>query len=1216
MTTNAEPDRDAFEASSESRTGSQGPAPAPPQRKCRRRRWWIRFPLGILVLLIILVALAPYLASTATGSRLILSLVNDQIQGRVGVEELSLSWRGPTKLSGLTVVDPAGREVLTVDQAAWPGGVWTALRSREQLGNISVDSPRAVLHIDEHNQISLVQAFSLRKQAVSAEPVVLPPLTGRVSLNKGSIRMVLSDGRTYDVPQLDAKCDVDALRDLKGTVQVTLADASTVAVDAAIRQFTTSGRPDLSRASGQVNVTTSGEVDIASLTQFVLNQVSAAGKGNLDARLTFQPGETLLVVKSRVTGVQIARAGTAEVNPTDLAIEGQTRLTSKTMSAEVSLTGQAGSAQVRMAYSPSGQSVQTSPQQLLSAVVTGNEIAMPDFSIDARSDVDLATLAQAVPALLHIRPGVRITSGRLGIENLSIRGGAQPVLNGSIRLAELTAVDSGRTSRWEPIAAEFDVSLEADQGLKIHRAKVESGFARVVARGTASEFQAELRADLARLSQQLGQVVDIGMKAPAGLITGTLAVKRAGDDRIDVTCDLVASDLRHQTEKGQMDVAKAALRQAGYLSLAGGKVTKFAASSFAADIDGHVVASGSGWFDVEYGTYSVETNVESLDLAYLGSKAAGYGVKDLDRYAGTAVFRTKIDRALAGGPVVSGGQATFRNSTVDGEPLAKQDVVLGWSNARWSPALGTLSIETAELNSDVAQATARQVHWKVREGVALDGQVEATADIARCLAAAGRIGQWKAPPQIAGRLVLAGTCASAAGTITASGNCGIDSLEIGTGKQAVRENRAELAYDAVVNTQEQSITLKRSQLSSQLLSAKMAGTIDRYSTECLLSLSGSYEGSWDSITALIHELAPTTRDVLSFAGTTAGAFTVTGPAHQPEIRPVYRGVATGLDVGWTSVTAYGVTLGKAQLSPALRDGELTIPVTAITATVGQVRLGGVIDLRTPDPMFRLPGRVLVVEGAQITPEIGKHVLSRINPIFAFMTRAEGTVSLATQDVLIPLSEQITKSGSAKGRLDMKDFKVQFGGPMALLLELGALSKQNMLTVTMDGADFALRDGRISYDNFTMVFPENFDLRFSGSVGLDETVDLIVSVPIRAGLLEKFGVRGPVMEYARLLEGARVAVPISGNRLLPKVDLARVDIKPLVERATRSAAAGQAAGLIDALRKSKQDSAGKGPTDRSPSTQPPGKPLEDATKRLLDGLLKDREKDRRAAPKKR
>jgi len=47
------------------------------------------------------------------------------------------------------------------------------------------------------------------------------------------------------------------------------------------------------------------------------------------------------------------------------------------------------------------------------------------------------------------------------------------------------------------------------------------------------------------------------------MIAGTLRVKRAGDDRVDVACDLVASDLRYRTERGQLDAAKAALKSTG-----------------------------------------------------------------------------------------------------------------------------------------------------------------------------------------------------------------------------------------------------------------------------------------------------------------------------------------------------------------------------------------------------------------------------------------------------------------------------------------------------------------------------------------------------------------------------------------------------------------------------------------------------------------------------
>jgi len=39
------------------------------------------------------------------------------------------------------------------------------------------------------------------------------------------------------------------------------------------------------------------------------------------------------------------------------------------------------------------------------------------------------------------------------------------------------------------------VSLQAGQGVKINRTEVESGFARIIATGTASELSADLTAD-------------------------------------------------------------------------------------------------------------------------------------------------------------------------------------------------------------------------------------------------------------------------------------------------------------------------------------------------------------------------------------------------------------------------------------------------------------------------------------------------------------------------------------------------------------------------------------------------------------------------------------------------------------------------------------------------------------------------------------------------
>jgi hypothetical protein len=50
------------------------------------------------------------------------------------------------------------------------------------------------------------------------------------------------------------------------------------------------------------------------------------------------------------------------------------------------------------------------------------------------------------------------------------------------------------------------------------------------------------------------------------------------------------------------------------------------------------------------------------------------------------------------------------------------------------------------------------------------------------------------------------------------------------------------------------------------------------------------------------------------------------------------------------------------------------------------------------------------------------------------------------------------------------------------------------------------------------------------------------------MLERFGAKGPVVDYARVLAGMRVEIPVTGTRLEPRLDLANVDVGPLIEYA--------------------------------------------------------------------
>ncbi|NLX13554.1 MAG: hypothetical protein GXY44_07875 [Phycisphaerales bacterium] len=467
---------------------------------------------------------------------------------------------------------------------------------------------------------------------------------------------------------------------------------------------------------------------------------------------------------------------------------------------------------------------------------------------------------------------------------------------------------------------------------------------------------------------------------------------------------------------------------------------------------------------------------------------------------------------------------------------------------------------------------------RLAEPLQLGGNFEGNADLAALLEVMARVGGQEEPPAVKGRLAFKGRGESTAEQVHLTSELRIDDLEILTAEQPVREKQVTFTFDSTLNLEQDVLDIARLQLDSQTLALQLAGKVSEFSERRNLALRGQYRGSWDAIMALLHQFAPATAQTVVIKGTTGSPIEITGPAYQPDLLPVFKDMASGLDLTWDSGQVYGLELAAAKISPVLREGKLQIPLTPIPASGGTVNLGAVVDFQQDSPLLLMRDRITVMDNILITRRLAHDLLSRINPIFGFLTHAEGSASLWLQGVELPLGSEITSQGTGQGHLDLRELKVRPGGLLIEALALGGVSKQELYTVQTEGVNFRLQDGRIIYDNFAMIFVDNFDLRFRGSVGFDDTVNMYMSVPVRPALLERFRVRGPIVDYARLLSDVRVEIPVGGTRDQPKLDLSQVDIKPFVELAIRALAGETAGGLL-------RDVGGLLTPDRS-SPQPP------------------------------
>lgn len=1192
----------------------------------RRRRRWVRRLVVVLAALILLVAAAPYLVSTRPVVGLILGQVNDRIHGRIEIDDLSLGWFTPVEARGVRIHDRMGRQVLRVESLRVPGGLAKRLLAGLAFERLEVDSPKIVLHRTAKGEISLLEALSARRRAPKEREDTqrrdrarqeLPKPVGRIVVRNASVLVVRPDGRKYELPDVALEIDLKTLDDIAGRAEVELAEGGRLSADFRLGGLAADGRLDPGRGTGTLSVRTLDRIDLAPISRFALDTAGVEGKGRLDANVSLRDGRLRGSFDVRAISLKASHGGRDEVAPIDLRLKGEVAAAGEEVEASYHLDGEGVRLEGALSYLGAGERPDVSAQQLLAAVLTGEKLTLPGFRLDANGQIDLPRLTRAVPALLGVRQGVAVTGGVVRIDGVAITGGAAPSARGAVTLTALAAQSGPRMIRWRPISVELDAAIVPGEGLRLRDTRVTADFMRLDANGTPARLEATYRADLAALWEQLGEVFNLGELVLAGSATGSvnLSVKDKDKDAAAFRFEAAVRSLAYADGARKLNVAAASLVGDGTVQLRGADGAAAITFACTLEADDELTVKSSGRLQPGRGALQADARLERCVLAGLIGKARGLGVEAPEDLAGGLTGSASLGREAADQPLVSAGALALAGLALQGKPVGKEPIRLDWTNMRIAPKAGHVAVAEAKVLGEPASVIAREVSVRPGEKLVVEGQVTVRADLAACADLAARLGGQKAPAALAGALTWSGLARSHGGEIALSGSGEVKGFSAGAGKEAVRVEPLAFRQAVRIDPNQHMLHVDDLRLDSDVLAVTAAGVVRQYDTQGVLDITGHYKGDWGKLLAVAHQLAPDTRD-LSLTGPTESDFRLTGPANQPKLRPVFRGVGGRMAVGWATARFGGFSLGKAQLPMEVSDGQVLVPLTEVPANGGKMRLGGTVDFHSDAPRLRLPGRNVVLEDVEVNREIAREMLSRFNPIFAELVSLDGRVTLATQDLDVPLGEQIKKLGTGNGRLDLTKMNVRPGGLMASLLALGGVGEEKTHRLEAGSVDFVIRDGAIHYDNFTMTFDKTFDLKFQGAVRFDDGLDLAVSVPVRSALLGKLGVRGRAEEIARRLEGARVQMPVLGTRLKPRLDLSRVDIQPLVKKAMEELFTKEVGGLLDELRKPRKEEAPATQPDRRqpPATRPAPKKPEDQVIEsifdLLDGLTKPKKKDKR------
>lgn len=263
-------------------------------------------------------------------------------------------------------------------------------------------------------------------------------------------------------------------------------------------------------------------------------------------------------------------------------------------------------------------------------------------------------------------------------------------------------------------------------------------------------------------------------------------------------------------------------------------------------------------------------------------------------------------------------------------------------------------------------------------------------------------------------------------------------------------------------------------------------------------------------------------------------------------------------VRWEGGDLYGLNFGTGRAAFNVTNDYIDVLPVSLRLAKGKMSIDPIVWMNEKDMVVEVSkGRIF--DRSQISPEMCRKWMKFMAPMLADATSANGEFSLQLdENAVVPLSNPM--NGTLSGYLVMHSAKI---GPGPLgeqfisianstksLLSgngLGILGKalgktglgtntnpSNTTLINMSGQKVAFKmlNGRVYHDKLTFNI-KGVPISTRGSVGADQSLDLVASVPLSAKWVEKAGIAAKLLKGA---DGKTIEIPIQGTISKPKLQL--------------------------------------------------------------------------------
>ncbi|TWT38336.1 hypothetical protein [Blastopirellula retiformator] len=1124
-------------------------------RKSRGGSWrWIALILLVagLYLLPSIIAMTPLLG-------IVVASATGDINGKASVGSASLGWMSATTLRNVTLADTEGNVVASIEELKTSKSLLSLMMSQRDLGVVEILRPSADIVVSPGT--SNIEAILFppaeyeaveEEVAAATDPVALPKMNLTIREGTIEIRETTSD----DQWSLD-----DFAADFNSTATAEGGLAQGFTLQTAVKQAEQTGQ-----LQAQGNLTAEEAVVDVIATNVPLGLAQAIAtrletelrtQGKLDGKLRLAQSAEGNTVSGDMQAVFGGISWPQVLGPKPVS-NGQVAFRGKLLhgggrlqAEEVAVTTDFGANFVADGDVPISQLTD----------FTALPVAASEQAWRVGGTVDLEKMSAKFPQLMRLREDAVIQSGQ-AVFQLS-HDPQQPGLITAIgNVSDVGAVVSGQAVAWDdPLSVDLAL-VQGPSGLQLQRAEAKSSFLVADGTGDATGAQIHMMIDLAKLSAELAQFLDLGVEL-AGAADGYVQVQRQNANVASLAGSFRGANMR--AIRDGVDVWNDAAAEI----------------KFNATVRDNAV--------VETGTFSWIAGQDLLSLETIAPiELGGVEPKQLKLQLNGSLghWQNRLAGLMNLGQVrLDGTTAATAGVVLSEQQVAVSDIKASLSNfALSSPTLNvfepnlevegnlTYGLQDGRITSPnftmvgtTISARGKQVNFLPptagRKGAAV-GSIAYRLDLSRTM----QWKRWAAQPAFlpAGELAGSLNFTQETGGATARIVGEVKNFQLGALSRVAAPQMTQVSmagnagggaqYDVVwrepsvafeLNCQidaADTATIEKMNLSTDAVQFDVAGKVQQWSTAPIANLQGNSKYDWDKLAPVIAAFAG---QEVKLTGKQQSPFQISGPltaADSQSTAPfawLSPQLAAAGSIAWQQATLYGVPIGAANIKANLNEGVVNFDPLAMEISGGKLNARPRVTLLTNPPLLQLP-QSRMVENLAITPQMCQGWMKYAAPLLADSTRAEGRFSLDVQQADFPLLNPM--GGEAVGTLMIHGAEVR-PGPLAyqyvvVAKQIQAIVKKQIPgqvnpneTVLMRMPDqqvpVQMTGGRVYHQNLTMQI-DSVQIISQGSVGIDQTIQMVARIPVQDAWIQS----NPALAS---LKGQTLEVPISGTLDSPKID---------------------------------------------------------------------------------